>query len=164
MPCAPSSSARLRRAAPRFTTPRSRSCVGLFRSIGSKDQRSRAGLQAAKPVRAARLPRRTAPGPSGSDDVLSRRLVSLLQRSASCLPAGAGRDHEARRQARRDFPATPQRHSRFVAVSAGRLENQLEGSPVSSRNSATLAGFGPLTERTDNDPPLLPPDDTWDAR
>jgi hypothetical protein len=39
----------------------------------------RAGLQAAKPVRAARLPRRTAPGRSGSGDVLSRRLVSLLQ-------------------------------------------------------------------------------------
>src|SRR5882724_685942 len=49
MPCAPSLSARLRRPAPRFTTPRSRSCVGLFRSKGSKDQRSRAAFRLPNP-------------------------------------------------------------------------------------------------------------------
>jgi hypothetical protein len=44
---------------------------------------------------------------SGGGDVLSWRLVSLLQPSASRLSASARRDHRARRHARRDFATAP---------------------------------------------------------
>src|SRR5271168_2428233 len=48
-------------------------------------------------------------GGCGRGNILSRRLVPLLQPSASRLSAGPQRDHGTRRQARRDIAATARR-------------------------------------------------------